>query len=304
MRMNLVSIFFSHSKLVELMRGPGFEPGLTPRKGLIGGIRENNFVIEYDKWRNQFKSWLKGRVSEKYAKDLISYLDRYLNGKIIKNPHELVDLLNKVKNGKDKLTKAIRNLLNFYESFEIIPIDIIEKYRRIVKIPRTGIDGCIPNDDEIIRVYNTIEDERYRVLYKLLAFSGIRLVEGEELLRSYNGSKLQVKGKVAKYPIMLDRRTKRVFYAFFPSEFANELKRIDIPRNGLSFYLSKRNFNAKYLRKWNYNFLILNGVPESVADFIQGRASITVGSMHYLAKVKQADEWYNRVVDKLLEIFS
>jgi len=50
--------------------------------------------------------------------------------------------------------------------------------------------------------------------------------------------------------------------------------------------------------------LILNGVPESVADFIQGRASITVGSMHYLTKVKQADEWYLRVADKLMEIFS
>ena len=35
--------------------------------------------------------------------------------------------------------------------------------------------------------------------------------------------------------------------------------------------------------------MILNEVPESVADFIQRRASITVGSMHYLAKVKQAD---------------
>ncbi|WP_456328114.1 integrase [Archaeoglobus sp.] len=47
---------------------------------------------------------------------------------------------------------------------------------------------------------------------------------------------------------------------------------------------------AKYLRKWNYNFLILNGVPESVADFILERVSITVGSMHYLVKVKQADK--------------
>jgi len=37
-------------------------------------------------------------------------------------------------------------------------------------------------------------------------------------------------------------------------------------------------------------FLILNGVPKSVADFIQGRFSYTIGSMHYLAKVKQADE--------------
>ena len=167
-----------------------------------------------------------------------------------------------------------------------------------MKVPRSGIDGYVPSDEEIVKIYKMIDDERYKTLYKLLAFSGIRLIEGDEILRSYDRSKLQVKGKVAKYPIMLDRRTKRVFYAFFPSEFANELKRINVPRNGLSFYLSKRNFNAKYL------FLILNGVPESVADFIQGRASITVGSMHYLAKVKQADEWYNRVVDKLLEIFS
>jgi len=33
---------------------------------------------------------------------------------------------------------------------------------------------------------------------------------------------------------------------------------------------------------------ILNGDLESVADFIQGKASVTVGSMHYLAEVKQA----------------
>ena len=52
-----------------------------------------------------------------------------------------------------------------------------------------------------------------------------------------------------------------------------------------------RHLPAKYLRKWHFNFLILNNVPESVADFIQGRAPSTVGSMHYLAKVKQADEW-------------
>jgi len=60
---------------------------------------------------------------------------------------------------------------------------------------------------------------------------------------------------------------------------------------------------SKYLRKWQYNFLIANNVPESVADFIQGRAPSTVGSMHYLAKVKQADEWYAKVVSQLLSLF-
>jgi len=53
-------------------------------------------------------------------------------------------------------------------------------------------------------------------------------------------------------------------------------------------------------KKWNFNFLIMNGVPESVADFIQGRASATVGSAHYLAKTVQADNWYSKVVDGLI----
>jgi len=89
-----------------------------------------------------------------------------------------------------------------------------------------------------------------------------------------------------------------------PKDFALELRRINLSRKTIINRFCRFSLPAKYLRKWNYNFLILNGVPESVADFIQGRASITVGSMHYLAKVKQADEWYSRIVNKLLEIFS
>ena len=58
----------------------------TPRKDLIEEDKGSNFVI--------------------YAK--VSYLERYPSGKTIRNPHELIDLLNEVKNGKDKLTKAIR----------------------------------------------------------------------------------------------------------------------------------------------------------------------------------------------------
>jgi len=50
--------------------------------------------------------------------------------------------------------------------------------------------------------------------------------------------------------------------------------------------------------------MIENGIPESVADFIQGRASITVGSAHYLAKAKQADLFYSNVVPALLDILT
>jgi intergrase/recombinase len=50
--------------------------------------------------------------------------------------------------------------------------------------------------------------------------------------------------------------------------------------------------------------MIENGIPESVADFIQGRASITVGSTYYLSKTNQADLFYSKVVPALLDILA
>ena len=64
-------------------------------------------------------------------------------------------------------------------------------------------------------------------------------------------------------------------------------------KDTVSYEIGQYGIDPKYLRKWFCNFLILNNVPESVADFIEDRAPESVGSMHYLAKVKQADYWYN-----------
>jgi intergrase/recombinase len=44
--------------------------------------------------------------------------------------------------------------------------------------------------------------------------------------------------------------------------------------------------------------MVAEGVTESTADFIQGRAPVTVGSAHYLNKVKRAKEEYRRIVGK------
>ncbi len=77
----------------------------------------------------------------------------------------------------------------------------------------------------------------------------------------------------------------------------------EITDRGVTNYFARRTLSPKYLRKWNYNFLIMHNVPESVADFIQGRSPVSVGSMHYLAKVKQADYWYAQVADEMVRVF-
>jgi len=50
--------------------------------------------------------------------------------------------------------------------------------------------------------------------------------------------------------------------------------------------------------------MIEHGIPESVSDFIQGRASVTVGSAHYLAKTNQADIWYSKILPTLVDVLS
>nr|WP_269634948.1 integrase [Methanohalobium evestigatum] len=50
------------------------------------------------------------------------------------------------------------------------------------------------------------------------------------------------------------------------------------------------------MRKWHLNVML----EESVAEFIQGRVATTVGSAHYLNKVKQAKTEYHRIVHRFL----
>jgi len=264
--------------------------------------KHSNFEINYSELRGKFKTWL-SRYSEEYSRDILRYLDKYLSKRIIRNQEDLLDLTNSVKSGKRHLCYSLRVFFNFLEEFEILDEETLSKLRKIVKIPKVGSDNYIPSNEEVIGAYRRIKNEETRMAFKLLAFSGIRVVETSKLLSQFDKSKLMINENIAKYPLSMLRGTKNVYYTYMPKDFALELRRINLSRKAIINRFCRFSLPAKYLRKWNYNFLILNGVPESVADFIQGRAAITVGSMHYLAKVKQADEWYSRIAEELLKIF-
>ncbi|WP_157197265.1 integrase [Methanohalobium evestigatum] len=60
-------------------------------------------------------------------------------------------------------------------------------------------------------------------------------------------------------------------------------------------YLKIKKVGAS-IRKWHLNVML----EESVAEFIQGRVATTVGSAHYLNKVKQAKTEYHRIVHRFL----
>jgi intergrase/recombinase len=83
--------------------------------------------------------------------------------------------------------------------------EILTKYHKIVKIPKANQDEYVPNNSKVIKAFRKFRDEKYKLLFKLLAFSGIRLRGSLHLLRTFDPNKLITNEKIAKYPLGLDR---------------------------------------------------------------------------------------------------
>ncbi|WP_187286403.1 integrase [Archaeoglobus profundus] len=192
-------------------------------------------------------------------------------------------------------------MLNFAEEREELSLEYIAKLRRILKVKPSGVREVYISDEELIEAYNSIKDS-LKPFFKLLVYSGMRLSHAVSMVKSFDRANLVIKGNIARYPISwLSKGKKRGYWCYIPKEFAEELESLAVYENYHTYSkgLQYKRVSAVAIRKWHLNKLIELGVPESIADFIQGRASLTVGSTHYLNKTKQADDWYSRIVDSL-----
>lgn len=61
----------------------------------------------------------------------------------------------------------------------------------------------------------------------------------------------------------------------------------------------KTGLTPKYLRKCFYNKVIMTRIPESVADFYEGRSPATVGSAYYMEKTRQDNHWNETAMETL-----
>ncbi len=277
--------------------------GSSPRKGLIKAPFEKRSLKNfYLKNRSSFLSYLlkTRQISSRRAHDYLSSLDRKLTD---------INYLKELKaNVEEKYTdsygRALKNLFNFMEHQEMEEFNGIspEKWNKAVKLKRPGVREIYVSNEELREAYQNA-DKDVKPLFKLLAYSGMRLSQTLEGLKNIENA--IVKGKIARIPInSISRGNKRGFWIYFPSRFLKELKKFKIKHNydTYSKNLQHKRVSANTIRKWNFNFLIEQRVPESIAEFIQGRASTTVGSAHYLNKTIQADREHEKIVRKLLRI--
>ncbi|WP_290596671.1 MULTISPECIES: integrase [unclassified Archaeoglobus] len=260
----------------------------------------------YSQFREEFKNWLMSRVrqeklTEKTAMDYMSVLDRNEDKLEVYLPFDLENI--EIKKG---LALALRNFLNFLEDRDVEKINgySIDKWRKKIVIPTAKAQEIYITNKELQEAYENLRGKKpiYRTIFKMLVFSGARLKHVYDALKSFDLEKVVIVDNIARYPIThLTKGAKKGYWLYFPAEFVEELKKAKVNQGYKSIQkgLMHGRVNAETIRKWHFNFMIIeNDVPESVADFIQERRPATVGSAHYLNKIKSADKEYKKIVDK------
>jgi len=82
-----------------------------------------------------------------------------------------------------------------------------------------------------------------------------------------------------------------------PAQLLNcfKVSQVDVKVNNASHYFSKYGFiSPKHLRKFAFDKMIELEIPESVADFIEGRVPRQIGAKHYMVLRRQAVRFYIR----------
>ena len=171
--------------------------------------------------RDEFKIYLTKirAISEVKVKDYVSVLDRKLID--INNTKELQTHLSEAYT--DAYGRALKNLFNFmefkeYEHFNDI---MIERWRKAIKLRRSGVREIYVSNIEIQTAYENIRDG-VKPLFKLLVYSGVRLSQALEGIKQLD--KVIVKEDVARIPVnSISKGNKKIYWIYFPSTFLGGL---------------------------------------------------------------------------------
>ncbi|RZN36693.1 MAG: hypothetical protein EFT35_07790 [Methanophagales archaeon ANME-1-THS] len=253
--------------------------------------------------KENLKSYLHDvrHVSAERIRDYLSSLDRLLPSTITTTLELKTHL--KTCHG-DTYTKALKNIFNYMEycEFDIFNSSPIDKWRKSVKIQKTGVRENFISTGELMEAYMNISPE-FKPLFKLILFSGCRLSQALEGLKNIENT--IIIDNIARIPLgSTAKGQKKAFWMYFPSIFFEETKKINTPYKAAVRGIAHRRVTANSLRKWHLNFLIEQGIQMEVANFIQGRSSTDIGSVYYLNKTKTSDSEYSRIVPHLLNIFN
>ncbi|MEM2240556.1 MAG: integrase [Candidatus Bathyarchaeia archaeon] len=260
--------------------------------------------------REEFLKFMRvnGR-SQRYIRDCVLYLNTYVTE--IREPKDVVEAFEKCKRGKNHLYKALSNLLRFYEVIENYPKPFLDKLREAMPKVKSNIDYTESTEEEVVETFKSLKNchLKYRVFYQLVLESGARPEHLLHMINNFNVGNLKEVNGFCRYTLGLEKGTKHHFYVYMKRETADALVNLCVSRDVLGREALKsfvrrhlELVKPKLLRKFAYNRMVLSGIPESVADFINGRKPRTIGGQHYMWLKAQADSFYPKYLSYLEEL--
>jgi intergrase/recombinase len=237
------------------------------------------------------------------VRGMVHYLDRCI--KEIQSPRDIIRAFNDLSTGQQHhLNRASRALFNY---LEIIGYDKawLDRLRKAIPKDQTGIDLRVPEESDIGSDLPRIQDllPKYRALWTLCLDSGLRLIEAIHIINRFDPAKVQAINGFYRYRVGEFRGTKQSYFAYFTEDafrLIQSMNAVEIVRQTTSGYYSRHGVTSpKYLRKFCFDKMVQLEIPESIADFIEGRVATRVGARHYMCLMRQADRFYGRYADYL-----
>jgi intergrase/recombinase len=208
---------------------------------------------------------------------------------------------------RHNLIKAVRAWFNYLQMMGVASKTLLDNLRAAIPKDKTGIDLKIPEKAKIIADLKAFASAptKQRAVHSLLLDSGLRVVEAMHLVN--NWIEPEKVGDFYRSEIGMFRGCKQAYYAYYTAATYDLLKEIsgNISQIAVEKFIENHNLTRpKYLRKFAFDKMIELEVPESVADFIEGRVPKRIGAKHYMVLRRQADKFYSKYATYLLTLRS
>jgi intergrase/recombinase len=270
------------------------------------------FSLNWRDYEEDFLKWLESKnYCKAYFESILSNLERHLG--IVSGPLDVVKAFAGLTNGQQHcLNRAVKAFLNFLELMGYSE-DWLDSLRRAVPKDEIGADLRIPSEEEVavsLRQAMKANQAKYKAVYSLVLDSGLRLTEAVRLVNNLDSASIERCNDFYVAAIGYFRRNKLAYYGFF-TEYTMKLLRSleedefkDLTDKGCTTYFrSSENVTpCKYLRKYSFDKMVELEVPESVADFIQGRTPRSIGARHYMILLRQAKKFYPKYAEHLMSL--
>ncbi len=134
-----------------------------------------------------FKKWLKlNNTPSHHIKSLERYLTENFKGLMLSSPQNILDYNSRMKKQSKYSILTLRKYVKYPEETQQITFDHANHLNRVLIIKRSKPDNYLPSNDEVRKAHNKRTDEKDKLIFLILAFSGSRVAEMVKMLSEYD----------------------------------------------------------------------------------------------------------------------